>query len=957
MATEAIYKLQPHRTMHLRGFDRRGAAAAFCETSDSGFKVYGTFRDMADFAVLMLYDADNTFEHYSMRYLPDTDFSGMVLTFDVHYDGLQPIDSIKWNWIDWATLDVIRPNGTTGSVRLFDHATMVSGSHTKASTSFVLGSSLSPWTHVTLWYENIAFDWWGDGSHTPSVSEILNSLADQINNYDWTGIDMPISATVNGALSRLVVEAIRAGDDGNHIRLYARTNGVMFVDPDNAGWFVGGSSDVTWRVSIDFSALGIDSIRQCWLTFAPKLPYGEAYADTEWSATFSNWTVADPNGKRALKVAGRGSVRVGSRDAWVSYSEGGSWVEEASNQPGGTGWFYHGFARRAHIGGDKVTIRYACQSTHDIYLGTSLYRDRGIVSVRLDGDSATDLDCFLAVDSPLVTRRKIRQNVGAGEHTIEITLTGAKHVKQGLWDSDSLGTYFYFDYLEAAVLSDVPDPVQTYANVSPAIDYDTDHTYKLSPQRLIWNLDKLGFRGTLNEYVGVFWWNQRRRVGGQFPSVTVTFSTSGWGYGGAVWLQFGGQYQNDANGTKLGKTYFPTDEPWVIAQHFCNFINETMVGVWASLDGATLTITSHSPTYDFNFWAWTDSTGGSVGSLTVTGDLHSADEGEWQIDDSVENPINFPTRKWHSDLFGQIAAKGWGAVVSFSLELVNPPEAPDSVWAARFWNGVEVETDVGFNSLKSTHCTFSPKVTAFLKTVYREMAGLMNAAGLTPWLQFGENTWWFFDWYQDPDTGLKVPATMAFYDEKTKEAAQMALGRPLARFDYVTDDPAVNGFTDANFLRSRIKAHHDAIRTFVQATYPNAKFELLFPYDTNYPSQNGYGIGGRLNRYVNLPSEYGTKTGSGLDRLKMEALSFGAQERNADKAREAITFPCTVLSWPKADTAYLVPIFNGGCPWHREYLAAVNGGVPLINLWAFDHICLMSWPVPLPTNTSHVAVF
>jgi hypothetical protein len=32
----------------------------------------------------------------------------------------------------------------------------------------------------------------------------------------------------------------------------------------------------------------------------------------------------------------------------------------------------------------------------------------------------------------------------------------------------------------------------------------------------------------------------------------------------------------------------------------------------------------------------------------------------------------------------------------------------------------------------------------------------------------------------------------------------------------------------------------------------------------------------RLNRAVNLPSQYLAHTGSGLDRLKMEALSWGA---------------------------------------------------------------------------------
>ena len=38
------------------------------------------FRDPADFAVLVLYDADNFYEHPRLKYLPDTDFSGLTLT-------------------------------------------------------------------------------------------------------------------------------------------------------------------------------------------------------------------------------------------------------------------------------------------------------------------------------------------------------------------------------------------------------------------------------------------------------------------------------------------------------------------------------------------------------------------------------------------------------------------------------------------------------------------------------------------------------------------------------------------------------------------------------------------------------------------------------------------------------------------------------------------------------------
>ena len=110
---ERIYKLQPDRTLHLRGFDSFAAAASIHHATPTGFEVSGIFRDPADFAVAVLYDADNFFEHPSIKYLPDFDFSGLTLNFTLQYsDSVQPIDSPKYSWIDWATLDVIRPDGT-----------------------------------------------------------------------------------------------------------------------------------------------------------------------------------------------------------------------------------------------------------------------------------------------------------------------------------------------------------------------------------------------------------------------------------------------------------------------------------------------------------------------------------------------------------------------------------------------------------------------------------------------------------------------------------------------------------------------------------------------------------------------------------------------------------------------------------------------------------------------------
>jgi hypothetical protein len=54
------------------------------------------------------------------------------------------------------------------------------------------------------------------------------------------------------------------------------------------------------------------------------------------------------------------------------------------------------------------------------------------------------------------------------------------------------------------------------------------------------------------------------------------------------------------------------------------------------------------------------------------------------------------------------------------------------------------------------------------------------------------------------------------------------------------------------------------------------------------------------------------------------------------------------MTWDKADVAYLVPWFNGTCPWPREFALATTRGLQLVNFWAYDHLTLMSWPLPLP---------
>ena len=936
MSAEAITKLQPNRTLALRGFDDRGTAASLHSTSSSGFTVSGVFRDAADFAVLVLWDRDNFFEHPRLKHLPDDNFAGVTLTFDARFTGCAAYDSLKYETIPYRSLSYIKSNGTSGTIDLWSHlasSSPISGTWAKASTTVTIsvgGSGAVIYDRVTIWFRNFAFDYIAGGGETASL--VAAALESQINGaagMDATGIECVRSGAV------LTIRAKTPGVDGNLLRVYTQSKTSTMIATATSEALTGGDSDATWRVSLDFSALGLTSVRQMWLTFAPQLADGAAYADTEFEAVFSNWTVTGTN--KALKVAGPGSVRVGSRDAWCNYT-GASWAEEASNQPGGTGWYYLGFARRASTIGDSVTIEYHCQHAHDLYLGVSLYVDRGKWGVSLDGDAETLHSGYLATGTPIVTRQRVRSSVAAGAHKVTLTLRAK--------ESASSGNYCYFDFLEAAVAGDVPDPDATLTNVSPALDYDTDHCYKLPPQRVMWMQDRLGFAGPINLYEGVFWFNQRIRQGHTFPSASIDVAELTLASGDAVFVDVGGQ--------TFGCSVFPAHTAAQVAKHFAYFINGASTGVWAQASGTVLTITCRAiaAAYLFSFHAWREQPGPMNTDFTVSGSLNSGGvAGLWYVDPTQSPTINRGARDWLSDLLAECAARSREITIAYSMELLNPPDDPGGghVWAARHWDGDPVTTATGFGSNVTTHCAFmAPEFLAYHKRVFKDTADLMDAAGVDVQLQCGEFVWWFF-----PGSGPAGTKGMAFYDSFTTAQASAALGRPLAHFSTADDNPAINGYADAIFLRGQLFDHLSAINNHVKASHPAATIELLLPLDVNYPTVYGpYNLGGRLNYWLHTDPLILNPSTAPIDRLKIEGLDFGAGSRDGDKARWAMRFPVVSGSWPRSSVRYLVPWFNGGCPWPAEYLRARNEGVPVINLWAFDHAHLLGWPLPMPRNSS-----
>jgi len=82
----------------------------------------------------------------------------------------------------------------------------------------------------------------------------------------------------------------------------------------------------------------------------------------------------------------------------------------------------------------------------------------------------------------------------------------------------------------------------------------------------------------------------------------------------------------------------------------------------------------------------------------------------------------------------------------------------------------------------------------------------------------------------------------------------------------------------------------------------------------------------------------------------MEALSWGSTYRNSTNAQAAIAFPFhRPGSWPVSATAYLLPWFNGGCPWVLEHLSAFSPSDSVdLPFGRSTTSPLFGWPLLLP---------
>lgn len=1257
-----LRKLDPRYSMYLRGFDRRGAVAALTDAALTSFNVYGVWNDLFDFAVLVLYDADDQYGHlYTSKYLPDFDLTGIVIDFDVAYSNVfNPVstrfDSLESGQLSFITHDPTTGVETSGSVSLAEHmVTTTGGSYSAveitlngtsdASTSFSMGfmnsftinvpsgsgSAADDCGNIEFAVNHNAYVLFGQALVPFCIAEIVSgSFTNKlkvyagrsafINNgtltspppdqfsfsgavmsitranlysagvYDYralvgfwglqvgdpvlvltyvgsaygyerhtvSSVTSPWEVTLDSAPSTpIMVFWPMYGYDGNTQQMWLHIdldNGTSFTAGGLTGTDIypklsGGIDPTSYHVTLDLTTLGIDKLRQLWLTFSPELTIDTVNANqtlnttnrTDWSVQVTNWSMTDPGSKITLKIAGPGSTVVTSQD--TNLRQIGTWSSNSNvDFAGGRGLY-------SNVVGSTLLVNYACQYTHDLYIG--MYQSPGgsdsNITLALDGAPITGSPTTL-LGSYTAVRRLIQTSVAAGMHVLSITVNSAND--------------FYFDYVHAAVASDVPDPVITYPDVGMSLDYDTDETYKLSPQRSLFVARTAGFLGDVDFYGGVFFALQRLRSGGSLHSATILLGGS---------LVDGDVYSLTIGTTTLGVGVHGNTNWTALVQRMVNGINATFVGVFAAPTGTTgqFKITCLSAINGFSL----STTAGSSLTVSVTGDLGvittgssiylGGQEGAWGIDTSVSTPLNSGFINFLRSFCTELVANSMTCTVAWSQELLHPPDVNtiSGAWTQRFadstpvltatgfgswgagfvegvtatalgstiditqtahgyitgnvatfasnsgdtfpvivlsadsyeldvastartnvgsvitsgtavsrldgaffastmtkmligntvydvasvinsftivlaqsagvnpqlgWNHVPIVNDAVTIALQTTQCAFSSSTAQpYVENVFKQTAAVMEAAGLIAWLQLGEIGHWFFSRIESmiivgfsqsgsliqietvADNGFVTGQTaivagsnlidgthtitvtggntftidgstwpggspaakgtisgggMAYYDANQSDAASTSLSRSLAPFYTQDDDPTINSSADSNFLAARVKNYTDAIIAGVLAAHPTAKFEVLWPNDVNfatcyYTPTEPYPQGGRMNHAVNLPVGWQTKSGSGFDRFKIEALSWGSQYVNIDNAKETMQYPFTDLSWDMADTRYLIPWFNGGCPWKNEYAFATNVLIPFLNFWAFDHFVLFSWPLPLPSLRGSTVVY
>jgi hypothetical protein len=211
------------------------------------------------------------------------------------------------------------------------------------------------------------------------------------------------------------------------------------------------------------------------------------------------------------------------------------------------------------------------------------------------------------------------------------------------------------------------------------------------------------------------------------------------------------------------------------------------------------------------------------------------------------------------------------------------------------------------------------------------MAGIQAAAGLTPFLQFGEVQWWYF-----PNNGLGMSFSgMPFYDAWNTATFLAEYGHAMGVITTNTVSPA--SYPDeVAYLPVVIGNFTRAIMSFVRGSCPTCRFEVLYPTDVNQTA---------LNQAINYAPVW---TPSALTVLKTESFGF-TLGRNLNESLQTMEFGAP-LGFPASQRSQLVGISDSTTPWMKEVRAAAGMGLESVVLFALDQFCLIGYPAPLPIS-------
>jgi hypothetical protein len=927
-----IQKLTPDRDLQCFYYEP-SAIAALSSTSATGFTISGTWRQQFDWAVIE-WNRDNVYEHPAFRYLPDGDLSGLQLTYLETRTNCIPLDSDLYATVAWNSLRLWGPGNTIYYVPMTSLATPVAGSYQNAYADFTLSGTGTPaaGTHVGLAYLETHYTYRFDG--TLGIAAALAQIAAWINLYPNPYQPTVLSATVTGNTIRVYYTGGHAdttsGANGNLFGMYSYSETPAATWDAPAKTFANGTSPTQWSITIDFGTLEgyltpdfsdtlisipTNQIRKMRWTYAADLQVGP-FVRSEFQVAISDWTVTGTN--RTYSVAGPGSRRVEDDSVEIVYS--GSWTESRGN-------FSSGIIHSSTTAGDTVSWSYTAIGSHTLYLGTrylGLSTAAGAsVSIEVDGVSAGTANLFITQEDVLI--RWPVGEYGAGNHTVTVTNAGPT------------GNYFYFDFFEMTVPTEDLPTFPTEPRLTLATDWDTLHSISLAPERTAWFIDSLGFTGRQNHYVGALWFYELVPTGYTFASGTVTF-------GGTITVADGDGSQSmqitigtagTSSSTVFTKVMHPGDTPATLAIAFAQAINDGSTGIWASDSGSVLTITSLIIGAAGNNYTLS-AVATNMPDLTVTtsGSAFTGGiDGNWRTDLTASPRLNRAVRDWSLSFFTALVGYGIDMAASFSMELGNG-DPSSSV-------GIAQEGPAGDPILLATpslQTNFSPTSLAYWQEVYAEMAAIQAAAGLTPFLQFGEVQWWYFpnNGFFPTDPEYVAFSGMPFYDAWTQAQFLAEYGRAMTTFTTNTVDPTAYS-DEVSFLETVLGNFTASIMTYVRATQPSCRFEVLYPTDVNATA---------FNQAFNYPPAAWTP--AALTILKTECFGY-TLGRDLNQAQASIDFGAS-LGFPASQRSHLVGVGDSTTAWLKEVRMSEGKGLESVVLFALDQYCLIGYATPLPES-------